>query len=98
MTAPQILAEVRARGVELAAVGDRLRYRPVTAVPPELLEELRQNKPELLRLLAAAREIAAPAACGWCGGPLAAYLLDSGSKPALLCPSCRTWTFAGGVT
>jgi hypothetical protein len=39
-----------------------------------------------------------PAACGWCGGALAAYLLDLAGRPALLCPTCHRWTYAGRAT
>ncbi|HVT16280.1 MAG TPA: hypothetical protein VHQ90_08915 [Thermoanaerobaculia bacterium] len=46
-----ILAELETRGVELRAAGDRLQFRPVEAVPPELVEEIRAHKAELLRRL-----------------------------------------------
>lgn len=43
-----LLVELRERGVELEIVGDRLRYHPVEAVTPELLERLKACKPDLL--------------------------------------------------
>ena len=43
-----LLAELRARGIALRTVGDRLRYRPAAAVPPELRERIVANKPALL--------------------------------------------------
>lgn len=52
MTATEILSELERRGVQLEAHGDRLRFRPVEAVSPDLLETLRARKPEILRLLA----------------------------------------------
>jgi hypothetical protein len=51
MTAEELLGEVRARGVVLRVEGDRLRFRPVDRVPPELREELRQHKAQLLEIL-----------------------------------------------
>lgn len=51
MTAAEILSELEARQVELAVVGDRLRFRPATAVPDELLIELREHKAELIELV-----------------------------------------------
>jgi hypothetical protein len=51
MSPESILAELDRRGIELSASGDRLRFRPIEAIPPDLLEELRKHKPNLLRLL-----------------------------------------------
>jgi hypothetical protein len=51
MTAADLLSELEARQVELAVAGDRLRFRPATAVPEDLREELRAHKAELLELL-----------------------------------------------
>ena len=51
-TAAQLLTELQALGVTLAADGDRLRFRPGTAVTPELLARLRTHKAELLAMLA----------------------------------------------
>jgi hypothetical protein len=53
MRARDLLAELRGRGVKLEASpdGKRLRYRPRSAVGPELLDQLKEQKPELLRLL-----------------------------------------------
>ncbi len=46
-----LLNTLWARGVELAAVGDRLRFRPAQALTREEIEQLRACKGELLRLL-----------------------------------------------
>lgn len=48
----ELLAELWRRGIELRADGDRLCYRPVSAVPPDLRSQLAQHKPELLAILA----------------------------------------------
>lgn len=64
VSATAILDEARRRGVELVAAGDRLRFRPVYAVTPELRDALARNKAELLLLLApgnAMRNSATPA-------------------------------------
>jgi len=52
MTAKVLLAELRGRGLEVMAEGDLLRYRPKSAITPELLDRLRAHKPSLLKLLA----------------------------------------------
>ena len=51
MTAAEILSELEARRVELAVAGDRLRFRPATAVPDDLLMELREHKVEVIELV-----------------------------------------------
>ena len=49
-----LLVELARRGIELRAAGDRLRYRPVSAVPPDLAHRLSARRGELLAILAAA--------------------------------------------
>ena len=51
MTATAILGELQRLGVSLEVVGDRLRYRPREAVTPDLVEALRKQKGELLKVL-----------------------------------------------
>lgn len=51
VTPSEILSELQARQVELAVVGDRLRFRPVSAVPEPLLEALRAHKAEVMDLV-----------------------------------------------
>ena len=51
MTAAEILEDLRRRGVTLVAEGDRLRFHPKTAVPPETRDLLARHKPELLALV-----------------------------------------------
>ena len=52
MSAAAVLSELRRRGVELVAAGGRLRFRPVQAVSPDLVEQMRAHKAELLAILA----------------------------------------------
>ena len=51
MTATEIIRDLRRRGVELQAQGDRLRFRPKEAVTPDLLALLVQYKPKILAAL-----------------------------------------------
>ena len=47
----ELLAELRARGIQLEPAGDKLRFTPADAVTPELREAIRQHKAALLSLL-----------------------------------------------
>ena len=51
MIAAEVLSELKARHVELVVEGDRLRFRPVGAVPDDLRAKLRAHKAELVELL-----------------------------------------------
>jgi len=51
MEASEVLDRLRARGVALQVVGDKLRFAPVENVDSEMLVELRTRKNELMRLL-----------------------------------------------
>lgn len=51
MNAEELLDEVEALGVTVDRDGDVLRLRPGSAVPPDLVEELRAHKPALLELV-----------------------------------------------
>ena len=51
MTALELLESLQQNGIELTAAGDKLRYRPKSAVPPELVEVMRSHKAELLALI-----------------------------------------------
>jgi hypothetical protein len=46
-----ILDKVRQLGVSLTVEGDRIRYRPASRMPPDLVETLRSHKAELLQAL-----------------------------------------------
>ena len=51
MTAVDIIQALRQRGVELQAAGDRLRFRPKEAVPPDLLALMKERRGEILTAL-----------------------------------------------
>lgn len=52
MTAARLLTRLRGMGVQVWADGDMLRFRaPKGLVTPELKEEMRRYKPDLLELL-----------------------------------------------
>jgi hypothetical protein len=51
MNAEDLLAEVEALGVTVDLDGDVLRFRPGSAIPAGLVEELRAHKPELVELV-----------------------------------------------
>ncbi len=50
-TAAVLLADLKGRGIELRAEGERLRFRPVAAMTPELAARVKAHKGELLALL-----------------------------------------------
>jgi hypothetical protein len=49
--AAALLVELTRRGIELQARGDRLRYRPRSAMTPALAKCVEAHKPDLLALL-----------------------------------------------
>ncbi len=51
MNARALLEELRGYGVELNTEGEQLRYRPKSAVTPELLDRLKVYKVGVLKLL-----------------------------------------------
>jgi TubC N-terminal docking domain len=57
MNAKALLADLRERGVEVMAEGNLLRYRPRSAITPELLDRLRAHKlPSILAEAGAPRK------------------------------------------
>ena len=62
MRATELLDELKARGVVLQALSDRLRVGPRDRVPKELIAELRAHKSELLDLFG--RPVRTPAGPG----------------------------------
>jgi hypothetical protein len=79
MSASDLLASLRSLGVDLQTDGTRLRWRPPSAVGPELRERILANREALLGLLIAP------------GAPLAApgAGIATGPPNAAACPSCR---------
>ena len=53
MNAETLLTELRRKGVEVVAAGDKVRYRPADRVTADLLMKIRNCKGELLSLLSA---------------------------------------------
>ncbi len=51
LAAAKALSRVRALGVTIVPDGNRLRFHPASALTPELLEELRQHKEDILSIL-----------------------------------------------
>lgn len=51
MLVHEILEEVGRRGVSLFPKGDRIRFYPKNTLTPELLEELKKHKAEILVVL-----------------------------------------------
>ena len=100
-----LLIELARRGIELRAAGDRLRYRPRSAMTPDLADRLAAHKGDLLAILAAADSLADPAPAGSRAAPAPTYkpqerrLLD-GSPPATLAAveaAKRAFAPLGGV-
>ena len=58
--ATALLAELTHRGIELQVRGDRLRYRPRSALTQELAERVRAHKAELLAILAPSERYSPP--------------------------------------
>jgi hypothetical protein len=56
LTAHEIISELTRRGVALRTEGGRIIARPLSAVPPELREAVRQHKTAVLNLLCAGHE------------------------------------------
>jgi len=53
MNALELMTDLTARGIQLEAHSDRLRYSPRLALTPSLTERMKTHKPELLAILAA---------------------------------------------
>jgi len=88
MSAADVLAMLHRIGIRLEVVGDRLRYYPRSAMPADLVEQLKAEKVEVLRLLRSPPvelSDAPPLALGSDGWPVDSF--DSaGLAP---CPACR---------
>lgn len=51
MTSHELLADLERLGITIEARGDRLRYSPISAVTPELIDRLKSHKAELLAMM-----------------------------------------------
>lgn len=95
MSPTELLERVRLSGVEVWAVGNRLRLRPASRLTPELIKHLRVRKPEVLAEIISREDHEAGTVGPWtlpgvtrhcprCGGGLQPDDLDE--EP---CFSCR---------
>jgi len=53
MNAAELLSTLVARGIEFQVHGDKIRFRPAERLSAEEIKALRENKPELLKMLQA---------------------------------------------
>ena len=94
MTPAALLDELTRRGVTITPNGDKLRLRPAAALPPDLVEQVRAHKPEILTLLRQSRSSPAdpwPSSLDGLGGKgLGAF------KPCLWCGG-GTWVRYAGL-
>ncbi len=96
-----LLVELGRRGIELRAAGDRLRYRPRSAMTPDLSARLTAHRGELLAILTAA-----DLAAGDTAAPVPTYtpqerrLLDGCPAATLAAVDAAKRVYAplGGVT
>ena len=87
MEALALVNELRSRGVELEAAGDRLRYRPREAVSPDEAEALLQHKAGVLEVLR--RHHAPRCDCEtWHGFTIHSVACPECNSTSL-CPTCR---------
>ena len=87
-----LLDTLHGLGVEVRPAGDKVAYRPIDAVKPELLAEIRRHKTELLVLLRAGEESAAAAdsveRARWV---VSAPLSEPLTKECFACRGLRWW-------
>jgi hypothetical protein len=76
ITAVALLADLRSRGIELEAVGDRLRWRPAFLVTAPLTELILSHRAGLIELLTGPDRLERCPVCRW--------PLDSARR----CPKC----------
>jgi hypothetical protein len=92
VTPANLIARLRARGVELVATRDRLRFRPADWLTADELAALRAHKAKILTILRAEAETPVPSGpCGLCGGVLAFVEgWPTAGDARWLCPHCAT--------
>lgn len=98
MTAAALVADVRARGVELIPTPEgNLRVRPLSRIPPALLDALRERKAEVLALLTVGSSASAePAGRRHYAGPWPDFLPGLGSRRVDFfdeCTDCERWSW-----
>jgi hypothetical protein len=57
LTAARVLSRVQAHGITLLPDGNHLRLHPASALTPEMVEELRQHKEDILSILRHREEV-----------------------------------------
>jgi len=88
--ATDLLTDLGRLGVELVADGDRLRYRPQSALTPDLADRLRSHKAELLAILGSTVR---PEAANLPIGPGASIRWEESIDPPDPCPGCGGLVF-----
>ena len=94
--AAALLAQLRRSGIELAVMGGRLRFRPRSAVTPDLATRMARHKRELVALLQAEERRDVPAWPDWDSAVdlTAVFNLDGRASPPNVpcwCCSRREW-------
>ena len=72
----ELLNKLNALGVQLSVDGDNLRYKPASVVPPDLVNQMRQRKVEIIRLLRKPELVEAPSE--WHAETIAAAVQEEG--------------------
>ncbi len=85
-----LLIDLARLGIRLEAHGDRLRYHPRSALTPDLAEQLRTHKAELLAVLG---PTVRPEAAKLGVGPTALLQWEDYIEPPPVCPECGGLTF-----
>ena len=85
MSTADLMADLTRLGIDVGAEGDRIWYRPRSAVKPDLIDRMREHKAELLVMLRPNAQRVQPATvrCPWCSG---AALVDADG--GLACKAC----------
>lgn len=85
MDAAKLIGELKRLGVELRPAGDKLRFRPCSAVTPEMRRELARHKSALIRLLTRERGQTPPYNCIRCQRPVDLVLGQAGDVWSYRC-------------
>lgn len=101
-----LLVELARRGIELRAAGDRLRYRPRSAMTPDLAARLEAHRADVLAILAVVDATADPGHAGGAAAPGATYTAEerrllTGCPPRaleLVAAAKAAFARSGGIT